>query len=160
MQPIFNGMHTQHYEITLMNHYWNLINWKSNTIGIFNPICVEYLEDDIMKKSAVSFISSDSKHDHEQIQKFEQRLFEIIHEKVCLGIKNWARFSNSYSTQFKLQYCVADLSYDIGLLNITQASFHYSKSSNESKNSSESIGSANSAIFAVLCWKILTLLLV
>ena len=160
MQPIINGMHTQHYEITLMNHYWNLIHWKSNTIGIFNPICVEYLEDDTVKKSAVSFISSDSEHDHEQIQKFEQRLFEITHEKVCLGIKNWARFSDKlfHSIQVTALCCRFVLWH--WFTEINTGFFSLLKLSNESKNSSESIGSANSAIFAVLCWKILTLLLV
>ena len=108
--------------------------------------CVEYQEDGIVKKSAVSFISSDKKYDQEQIQKFEQRLFEIRCEKVHPGIKKWACFSDNCSAQFKSWHCVADLFNNIGLLKLLQASFHYFES-HEGKNSSDSIGSTNKCHF-------------
>ena len=74
------------------------------------PIFVEYLEDGIVKKSDV-IISSDKKYDHEQIQKFEQHLFEIISEKIHPGI-----CSDSWPAQFKSRHCVADLFINISLL--------------------------------------------
>ena len=119
----------------------------SQVSGSKKCICtVEYLKDGIVKKSTVSFISSDKKHDREQIQKFEERLFEVIHEKVRPSIKNWARFSDGCTAQSKSRHCVADLFNNIGLLRLTQASFHYFESY-EGKNSIDSIGSANKCHF-------------
>ena len=99
-----------------------------------------------MKEGAVSFISSDKKHDNEQIRKFKQRFFEKIREKVHPDIKNWARFSDGCSTQFKSQHCVGDLFNNIGLLQLTQAFFHYFES-HEGKNSNDTTGSANKCHF-------------
>ena len=59
---------------------------------------------------------------------------------------NWTSFSDSCPTQFKSWHCVADLFNNIGLLKLTQASFHYFDL-HESKNSSDSIGSANKSNF-------------
>ena len=125
----------------------NLLAYSTNKLlYALYPICVEYLEDGIMKKSAVTFISSDKKHDHEQIQKFHQCLFETISENVYPGIKNWACFSNDCSAQFKSQHCLVDLFNNIGLLKLMQASFHNFEL-HKGKNSSNDIGSENKCHF-------------
>ena len=36
------------------------------------PVCVEYVADGVVKKGAITFISGDKKHDHEQVQQFEK----------------------------------------------------------------------------------------
>ena len=94
----------------------------------------------------MSFISTDKKHDHEQIEKSEQQLFEIIREKVRPGKKNSACFSHSCSAKFKSGHCAANLFNNIGILKLTQVSFHYFES-HKGKNSIDSIGSTNKCHF-------------
>ena len=62
----------------------------------------------------------------------------------------WATFSDNCSAQFKSQYYVANLFSKIGLLKLTQASFHYFES-HENKNSSDSIGFTKKCFLGVLC---------
>ena len=106
------------------------------------PVCIEFIQDGEIKKGAVSFISKDRNHDHQQVQKFEIRLFEIIREQLGREIRNWGRFSDGCASQFKSCYCVADLFNDLKILDLDQASFHLFES-HEGKNTSDSIGSNN-----------------
>ena len=104
------------------------------------PVCIEYVEDGELKKAAVSFISEDLKHDHQQVQRFEERLFQIVREKIRPNIVNWFRFSYGCGGQFKSRHCIADLFTDIEKFQLSQAGFHLFES-HEGKSSSDSIGS-------------------
>ena len=103
------------------------------------PVCVEYVQDGKLKKGAVAFVTSDKKHDHQQVQKFEERLFEIMREKIRAGIINWFRFSDGCNSQFKSRHCIADLFNDIDRFKLKQAGFHLFES-HEGKGASDSIG--------------------
>ena len=104
------------------------------------PVCIEYMEDGKLKKGAVSFITDDTKHDHQQVQRFEERLFEIVREKIRPGIVNWFRFSDGCGGQFKSRKCVADLFNDVEKFQLKQAGFHLFES-HEGTSASDSIGS-------------------
>lgn len=110
------------------------------------PICVEYLDNNELKKAAIVFISSDKKHDHQQVQRFEERLFEIVRERIRPGIVNWFRLSDGCDGQFKSRFCVADLFNDIQKLQLEQAGFHFFES-HEGKSASDSIGAMSKCGF-------------
>ena len=70
--------------------------YSSNKISVaMYPICLEY-NDETGKlcKGAVTFISDDKDHSHQQVQKFEERMFEIVRQKLQRPINSWSRFSN------------------------------------------------------------------
>ena len=47
--------------------------------------------DGTIAKGALKFLSEDKKHSHQQIQQFEHRMFEIVHEKIRLPLNHWIR---------------------------------------------------------------------
>ena len=114
--------------------------YSSNKVDFaLYPVCIEYVENGELKKGAVVFLRSDKKRDHQQVQHFEERLLQIVREKIRPGIVNWFRFSDGCDGQFKSRFCVADLFNDIDKFNLKQAGFHFFES-HEGKSSSDSIG--------------------
>ena len=54
---------------------------NKHTVAMY-PICIEYLDDNgVLIKGAITFISDDKDHCHQQVQKFEERMMEILQEK-------------------------------------------------------------------------------
>ena len=67
---------------------------NKKTIAMY-PICVEYLgTDGKVNKMAITFLSDDKVHSHQQVKEFERRMFEIVREKLGRPITNWIRFSD------------------------------------------------------------------
>lgn len=105
------------------------------------PICIEFRgEDGTIRQGAISFLSDDMKHDHQQIQMFEKRMFQIIRDKIRPNITHWARFSDGCAAQFSSRFATADLMNACSIYKIDQAAFHYFES-HEGKNKSNTIGS-------------------
>ena len=73
------------------------------------PICIEYISDGNVKKGAITFITEDKNHDHQQIQQFEKRMFQIIRSKSSNDIKRWHLFSDGCKGQFKSGFVAADM---------------------------------------------------
>ena len=116
--------------------------YSSNTITVaVYPICVEYKIDDDgpVRKGAITFISDDKVHNHQQMKAFEQRMFQILCE-IGLEINSWQRWSDGCGAQFKSQYCNADLLNAKDSFKLQNASFLYFEA-NEGKNTSNTIGS-------------------
>ena len=112
---------------------------NKRTFAIY-PIAVEYLKNKNLTKSAIVFISKDLQHDHQQIQGFEKRFFEIMRDKLETPPKHWVRFSDGCSAQFKSRFVNADLQNSLELFGLETATFNYYES-HERKNISDSIGS-------------------
>ena len=73
---------------------------NKKTVAIY-PLCVEYLDDEgHLCKGGIVFLSEDKIHDHQQVEAFEKRAFEIIREEVRPDIKHWKRFSDGAGSQF------------------------------------------------------------
>ena len=103
--------------------------------------CVEYKDSDgNIKKGAITFLSEDKEHSHQQVAAFEKRMFEIIREKISHPIRNWIRFSDGCGAQFKSGYAVADLFRTKESFNLENVCFNFFES-HEGKNTSDSIGS-------------------
>ena len=47
--------------------------------------------DGAIDKGAKTFLSEDKEHSHQQIQQFEQRMFEIVREKLHSPLNHWIR---------------------------------------------------------------------
>ena len=61
----------------------NSLAYSANKLTIaMYPICIELkAADGTIAKGAITFMSEGKEHSHQQIQQFEHRMFEIIHEK-------------------------------------------------------------------------------
>ena len=117
--------------------------YSSNTISVaVYPICVEYKteEDDGVHKGAITFISDDKLHDHQQVKAFEKRMFQILREKHGFQINHWQRWSDGCGAQFRLQYSNADLINAKESFQLKNASSSYFEA-NKGKNTSDTIGS-------------------
>ena len=56
------------------------------------PICIEFkAADGTFTKGAITFLSEDKEYSHQQIQQFEQRMFEIVREKLHRPLNHWIR---------------------------------------------------------------------
>ena len=108
------------------------------TVAVY-PICVEFMDlNSSLKKGAIVFISSDKRHDFQQVAKFEKQMFQIVREKC--PINNWLRFSDACASQFrsrKVNAKLLDAPVDFQLQHV---SFDYFEA-HEGKNISDSIGS-------------------
>ena len=110
------------------------------TVAMY-PICIEYLaEDGTIRKGAITFISADKDHCHQQIEQFEKRMFQIVREKLKRPILKWIRYSDGCSAQFKSGYVAADLFNAPETFQINNATFNFFES-HEGKSTSDSIGS-------------------
>ena len=112
---------------------------NKHTVAMY-PICIEYLNDGVLTKGAITFISDDKDHCHQQVQKFEERMMEILREKLNRPLTNWVRYSDGCKGQFKSGYCVADLFKATEKFNIKNATFNFFES-HEGKSTSDTIGS-------------------
>ena len=105
------------------------------------PICVEFLNTDgQLCKGAIAFLSEDKKHDHQQVEQFEKRAFNIIREKVGRPINHWKRFSDGCAGQFRSRFVAAqmfEMKQELELSSISYDLFE----ANEGKNTSDTIGS-------------------
>ena len=116
--------------------------YSSNKVTVaLYPICVEYIDaNGDLKKGAISFLTDDKVHDHQQVRNFEKRMFEILKEKLGRSFKYWKRFSDGCDGQFRSRYTVADLMKAPKRFNCDIVSFDYFEA-NEGKNISDTIGS-------------------
>ena len=105
------------------------------------PICVEFKnEDESISKGAITFLSDDKDHSNQQVQKFEERMFHIVRDKLQRPISNWARFRDGCGAQFKSGFTAADLFNALDIQNLKSASFNFFEP-HEGKSISDSIGS-------------------
>ena len=105
------------------------------------PICIEFkAADGTIAKSAITFLSEDKEHSHQQIQQFEHRLFEIVREKLHRPLNHWIRYSDGCGAQFKSGYVVADMLRATENYQVKSVSFNYFEF-HEGKSCSDSIGS-------------------
>ena len=104
------------------------------------PLCIEFLNENFsLQKAAVTLITDDKSHDHQQVQKFEERLFQIVEEKLHKRFKRWIRFSDGCRGQFKSRFCVANQFAACALFGFESVWWHFFES-HEGKSSSDSIG--------------------
>ena len=112
---------------------------NKRTVALY-PICIEYVSDNgELKKGAISFLTEDKIHDHQQVKEFESRMFEIVRSKIR-NITNWKRFSDGCGQQFRSRFTVADLIKAPSLYNCNQVSMDFYEA-NEGKNISDTIRS-------------------
>ena len=105
------------------------------------PICIEFkAADGTFTKGAITFLSEDKEHSHQQIQQFEHRMFEIVREKLHCPLNHWIRYSDVCWAQFKSGYVVADMLRATENYQVKSVSFKYFES-HEGKSCSDSIGS-------------------
>ena len=110
------------------------------TVAMY-PICIEYKTDDgTIRKGAITFISDDKDHSHQQIQQFEKRMFQIVCDKLRRPINNWIRYTDGCGAQFKSGFAAADLFNAPDTFEIESATFNFFES-HEGKITSDSIGS-------------------
>ena len=110
------------------------------------PVGVEYMKENALKKTAIIFLTEDLAHDHQQVRKFEARVFEIMRQQLNRDIKHWVRFSDGCGAQFKSRFATPDLPKFLIEQKLKSAAYHYYES-HEGKNISDTIGSmAKSAL--------------
>ena len=88
-------------------------------------------------------VPSDRKHDFQQIEVFEKKIFEYLREKFQLEPKIWYRWSDQCAAQCKSQYVVEKLrtsAESMGFCKDCQVNFCYFEVG-EGKNESDSLGS-------------------
>ena len=113
---------------------------NKKTVALY-PICVEFLNDHgQLCKGAIAFLSEDKKHDHQQVEEFELRAFEIIRAFLNRPIKHWKRFSDGCAGQFRSRFVSArmwEMKKKLSLSNLSYDLFE----AHEGKNTSDTIGS-------------------
>ena len=68
---------------------------------------VEFVKkDSVLLKGAISSLTADKIHNHQQVASFEERMIEIIHEVGT--VRRWKQFSDGRGTQFKSRYVIPD----------------------------------------------------
>ena len=95
-----------HQEETTTAHF------TSNVVQVAcYPCIIKYMKegDEKPRKEGMVFLSSDRKHDFQQVEVFEKEVFEYMKEKVDVNPKIWIRWSDQCSAQFKSQYTVEKL---------------------------------------------------
>ena len=61
------------------------------TVAMY-PICIEFkAADEAIAKGAITFLSEDKEHSHQQLQQFDDRMFEIVREKLHRPLNHWIR---------------------------------------------------------------------
>jgi hypothetical protein len=102
---------------------------------------------EILEKAAIVFVSDDKKHDHEQVQRMERRLMQLIKQKIFTP-KGWSRWSDNCNGQYKSQFVLYDLINVVNAVSPTliDVEFMYFEP-NEGKNLSDTIGSLCKSAF-------------
>ena len=104
------------------------------------PICVEFLNDHgQLCKDAIAFLSDDKKHDHQQVEEFELRAFQIIRSFLNRPL-HWKRFSDGCAGQFRSRFVTARMFHMMKELSLTNLSYDLLEA-HEGKNTSDTIGS-------------------
>ena len=113
---------------------------NKKTVALY-PICVEFLnEHGQLCKGAIAFLSEDKKHDHQQVEMFEIRAFQIIREYLKRPIKHWKRFSDGCAGQFRSRFVAARMHHMKEELSLSNLSYDLFEA-HEGKNTSDTIGS-------------------
>ena len=74
---------------------------NKKTVAMY-PICLEYKNvDGELTKGVITFLFEDKDHSHQQVQKFEERMFMAVCEEWNREVTNWVRYSDGCSAQFK-----------------------------------------------------------
>ena len=124
------------------------VSYSANKISVaMYPLCVEYLNDEgTLCKGGIVFLSEDKLHDHQQIEEFEKKAFEILSQHIPYQIKNWKRFSDGCGAQFWSGYVIANLfkmKDELGLSSISYDRFE----AHEGKSVSDTLGSISKCAF-------------
>ena len=61
------------------------------------------------RKGGIVFLSADRKHDFQQIEVFERKVFEYLRENYQLDPKIWYRWTDQCAAQYKSQFVVEKL---------------------------------------------------
>ena len=111
------------------------------TVAVY-PICLEFkMEDDgPVHKGAITFISDDKLHDHQQVKAFEKRMFEMVRNKYGFIVNHWQRWSDGCGAQFKSKFVNHDLLQARDEFQLKNTGFCYFEA-HEGKNTSDTIGS-------------------
>ena len=129
-------------ESTTSSHY------TANTVSYAGfPVAVRYRNPVTLtpEKGAILFITSDMKHDYEQVEVFEKRVVDICEEKSGQLFQNWTRWSDNCAGQFKSRFTLGRLvQAPINVLrkdNSSQCKVSWEfLEANEAKNESDTIG--------------------
>ena len=120
---------------------------SNKTTVVLYPLCVEYLDTDgSLCKGGIVFLSDDKKHDHQQIEAFEKRAFEIFREKIRPDIKHWKHFSDGCGAKFWLRYVAANMVKMESELTLNNISYDRFKA-NEGNSISDTLGSITKCSF-------------
>ena len=117
--------------------------YSSNKLSVaVYPICMEFktTEDGPVHKGAITFISDDKIHGHQQVKAFENRMFEMVRNDFGLNVTHWQRWSDGCRAQFKSKFVNSDLLKAKESCQLENASFSYFEA-HEGKNTSDTIGS-------------------
>ena len=117
--------------------------YSSNKLSVaVYPICLEFRNeaDGPVHKGAITFISNDKAHDHQQVQAFERRMFEIARNELGMTIDHWQRWSDGCGAQFRSKFVNHDLLQAPCTFDVQSGSFSYFET-HEGKNTSDTIGS-------------------
>ena len=129
-------------ETTTSSHY------SANTVSYAGfPVAVRYIDPATLNpaKAAILFISSEKKHDFEQVEVFEKRVVEICDQNCGQYIDNWTWWSDNCSGQFKSRKTLGQLvqasSKVLGKEDADDCKVSWEfLEANEAKNESDTIG--------------------
>ena len=117
--------------------------YSSNKLSVaVYPICMEFktTEDGPVHKGAITFISDDKIHDHQQVKAFENRMFEMVRNDFGLNMTHWQRWLDGCGAQFKSKFVNSNLLKAKESFQLENASLSYFEA-HEGKNASDTIGS-------------------
>ena len=122
--------------------------YSSNKVSVaMYPLCVEYLDSDgKLCEGGIVFLSEDKLHDHQQIEAFELKAFEIFKKYIPYDIVSWKRFSDGCGAQFWSKFVIANSFKMKETLNLQSLSYHRFEA-NEGKSVSDTLGSISKCAF-------------
>ena len=112
---------------------------NKTTVALY-PIVVEYNINGVVLKGAIIFLSDDKIHDMQQVSAFEERMFEIMRDKIPHQIVNWQRWTDGAGHEFRSRFCNGEVVKLKEKLNLKRCSFEYFEA-HEGKNVSDALGS-------------------
>ena len=95
---------------------------------------VSYIKEQLYSLAMIKF------HDMQQVSAFEERMFEILREKIPHEIISWQRWTDGAGHEFRSRFCNAELLKLKKTLKLENASFEYFEA-HEGKNVSDALGS-------------------
>ena len=124
------------------------VAYSTNKVSVaMYPLCVEYVDEKgQLCKGGVVFLSEDTLHDHQQIEAFEVKAFEIFKKYIPYDITSWKRFSDGCGAQFWSQFVIANLFEMKETLGLQQISYDRFEA-NEGKSVSDTLGSIAKCAF-------------